>query len=193
MVYFNHSYKDEDKSLRMSYLFYFATILLAATVLSYLVFNFKVQFQEKLIGQVENASLSLRSGERQAYNKKVLDYKKKIDDFAEVLDSHRISSNLFDFIEKNTLKNVWFSDFSIQEIANEIVLSGESSDMKTVSNQVDIFEKSKNYVLKVNVLDYQINTTGKVNFSLNISLNPEAFNYQYDGSGPTDNKNENNL
>lgn len=192
MVYFNHSYKDEDQSLRMNYLFYFATILLAATVLSYLVFNFKVQLQGKLMRQIETASLSLRSDERQVYNRKILDYKKKIDDFAEILGSHRINSNVFNFIEKNTLKNVWFSNFSVQETANEIMLSGEASDMKTVSNQIEIFEKNKEYVLKVNVLNYHVNATGKVNFSLNISLNSEAFNNNDDILHATDNKIENN-
>ncbi len=178
MVYFNHSYGVENKSLKIDYLFYFATILLAATVFSYLIFDFKVQLQNKKIQQIEIASLSLSNRNSQADNKKVIDYKKRIDDFASVIDSHKITSNTFSFIEKNTLKNVWFSDFSMQQNTNGLILSGQSKDAKTLSNQIGIFESNKDYVLDISVLNTNIDEEGKINFVLNIILNPSVFNYQ---------------
>lgn len=178
MVYFNHSYGVENKSLKIDYLFYFATILLAATVFSYLIFDFKVQLQNKKIQQIEIASLSLSNRNSQADNKKVIDYKKKIDDFASVIDSRKITSNTFSFIEKNTLKNVWFSDFSMQQNTNGLILSGQSKDAKTLSNQIGIFESNKDYVLDISVLNTNIDEEGKINFVLNIILNPSVFNYQ---------------
>jgi|SRR3989344_6384395 len=178
MTNLNHFYKIEKKSPKIDYFFYLASILLAATVLSYLIFNFKVQLQNKLIQDIEKKSLSLGAGEGQVYNKKVLDYKKKIDDFAIIINNHKITSNIFSFIEENTMSDIWFSSFNMQGTTNEMKLSGEAKDMETLSRQVEIFEKKQDHIKKIGILDSQINSSGKVVFIIDITLDPKIFNYQ---------------
>lgn len=193
MAEFNHFYKANDKSSIIDYLFYFASILLAAAVFSYLIFNLKVQLQIQRIQEVEDKFLSLGKGESQAYKKRVFDYKKKIDDFATILSSHKITSNIFSFIEEKTLNDVWFSNFNMQENTDEIILSGEARDMIVLSQQVKIFEESRNYVKSVDILDSRINSAGRVSFVLNLFLDNKIFNYQEFSSRILDGAHENNL
>lgn len=178
MVNFNHAHIADKRPVRIDYLFYVVSIFLAAAVLSYLIFNFKIQLQEKMIQDIEVKLLSLNTGDRQVYNKKVLDYKKKINDFSALLDNHKITSNIFSFIESKTLPNVWFSDFNIQKETNELRLSGFTDDMGFLSRQVQLFEQSNDYVESITVFSSEINVAGNVNFILDLSLRGEIFNYQ---------------
>lgn len=178
MANFNHSYKTESQVPMIDYLFYFALILLSASVVSFVIFNFKAGLQYKIMDEVEKKSLSLGAGERQAYNKKILDYKEKIDDFATIIDNHKITSSIFRFIEENTISNVWFSSFNMQKSADEIRLSGESENIEALSQQVKIFEGKKNFVRGISVLSSQANSVGRVSFVLNILLDSQIFNYR---------------
>lgn len=177
MVNTGHLYKTDNKALKIDYLFYFASILLAASVFSYLILNFKVHLQNQRLEEIEKKSLSLGTGERQIYNKKVLDYKKKIDDFAVLFGSHKITLNVFSFIEEKTLSNVWFSNFNMQKDTNVIKLSGESENIEVLSRQVRVFEESHDHVKNIEVLSSQTNSTGKIEFVLNILLNHQIFSY----------------
>ncbi|MEK7664057.1 MAG: hypothetical protein AAB340_01215 [Patescibacteria group bacterium] len=177
MINFNHPYKLDTKHQGIDYLFYFTSILLAATVFSYLIFNFKVQLQSQRIQDVEKESLNLVTGERRVFNNKVLDYKKKIDDFSTIINNHKVTSSVFSFIEENTLPDVWFSDFSMQGANNEINLSGQALNMEVLSRQVEIFERNQDYIESINVLESQTNSTGKVSFVLNLFFDSKIFNY----------------
>jgi len=178
MVYFDHTQKSKENIMVVDYLFYFACIILAVSVLSYLVFNFKVQLQQKQIQTAENMSIALGTVDNRAYSKKFLNYKKQIDDFTAIISDHKITSNVFNFIEKNTLPDIWFSSFNMQESSGELKLSGEVSDLGQLSQQIAVFEKSTNYVSTVSVVDSQENNNGRVSFALDLVLKPEIFNYQ---------------
>src|SRR3989338_6498152 len=178
MVYFDHTQKSKENIMVVDYLFYFACIILAVSVLSYLVFNFKVQLQQKQIQTAENMSIALGTVDNRAYSKKFLNYKKQIDDFTAIISDHKITSNVFNFIEENTLPDIWFSSFNMQESSGELKLSGEVSDLGQLSQQIAVFEKSTNYVSTVSVVDSQENNNGRGSFALDLVLKPEIFNYQ---------------
>ena len=177
MVTFNHPYKD-SKSLKIDYLFYFSSILLAAIIFYFLIFGFKINMQNKQINYIENQLLNLGKGQRQVEETKVLDYKQKINDFQMLLDNHKITSNVFGFIEDSTLANVWFYNFDMTQAQNELRLQGFSSSMDVLNNQVQAFEKKQNFVKEISILNAEADLTGKVNFMLDISFNPKIFNYE---------------
>lgn len=177
MVSFNHQYKAGNKGLAIDYLFYLSSILLAVVVFSYLIFNFKIRLQSEAVQDIEKKILGLNTEERQAYDKKIIDYRKKINDFAEILNSHRIASSIFSFLEEKTMGNIWFSNFDMQESDSGIKLSGETENMESLSRQIEVFENSKDYVRGVNVLNSQANSGGKISFLLSISFDPKVFDY----------------
>ena len=103
----------------------------------------------------------------------IIDYKKKIDDFSLIIKNHKVSSNVFNFIEENTMSNVWFSNFDMSQSTYEIKLSGEAENIETLSDQIQTFENNKDNVKNINVLNSRVDANGKIRFLLSISLNPE--------------------
>jgi len=174
---FSLLYQLRKKSSLTDVIFYFFSALLAAVVFFYLIFTFKVYLQNKRIDEINNKITIFPTEEQKRQEKEIFDYKKKIDDFAVIINIHKISSNVFGFIEKKTLPNVWFSNFDMSESTNDIRLSGEAENMESLSRQIKVFEESKDYVKNIYLSNYQLDLTGRVRFSLTLYLNPEVFTY----------------
>src|SRR3989344_4039191 len=166
-----------SKSRWIDYVFYFTCFLLVAAVFCYSIFTFKVYFQKQKVNELDKKILIYSTEQHRESEKKIIDYKKKIDDFTMIINNHRISLNVFSFIEQNTLPNVWFSSFNVSEIRNEINLAGESENMEALSSQVKIFEGSKDYVKSIGVLNFQVVDQGKIRFTVKLSLDPKIFAY----------------
>ncbi|MDO8530201.1 MAG: hypothetical protein Q7S10_02235 [bacterium] len=175
---FNLSNLTAKKTWWMDILFYFVVSVLIAAVFCYLIFVLKIYLQKQKMAGIESNIAVYGSEEQKAYEKKILDYKKMVDDFASILGKHKISSNLFNFIEDHTLPSVWFSNFDMAHSTSEIRLLGEAENMLVLSNQVKILEENKEYIKSINVLNSQVGAGGKINFILNVSLEPKVFTYE---------------
>lgn len=166
----NHTLSD--------YLFYALVVLVAAAIFAYLILDFKIHLQNQIIAQLgHNASVPI-SLDQQTYKQKIMDYKKKIDDFAVLLDNHKSALNVLNFVEENTIANVWFYNFDMRDSSESVRLSGQSANMDALSAQVGALEKNQDYVRGINVLNSQVSPDGKVTFTMDISFNPKIFDYQ---------------
>ena len=172
----NLSYEVNNRYHFIDFAAYFVSALLVATLFCYVLFFFKVYWQNQQVNIIDQKIAAYGTPQQKAHEKQVFDYKKKIDDFAGILVSHKISLKIFNFIEEKTLPNVWFSSFDVSQAANEIRLLGEAENMETLSRQISFFENSDN-VNTITVLNSQINNTGKIQFTLVVSLNPKLFSY----------------
>ena len=161
----------------MDLLFYFSCALLVATVLAYLVFASKVYLQQKKMNELDKKIAVYGTDEQKQAEKTVFEYRKRVDDFANIIGKHRISSNVFAFLEENTLPNVSFFNFSMSQ-AGDVNLAGEAEDMPTLSRQFHIFEQNKEYIDKIGNLNSVLGANGKARFTLSITLNPKVFAYQ---------------
>lgn len=168
----------KNKTVWVDRIFYAAWFLLALSVACYVLFFAKSVVRQREINAVDVKIAIYGSAEQKGHEKKVFDYKKKIDDFAKILGNHAISSQVFVFIERVTLPSVWFSNFSMSGSDNQITLSGETETLEILSRQVDVFEKNNDYIAGVNVVNSQVTPAGRIIFTLNLSLNPKIFNYQ---------------
>ena len=169
---FNLPNQLKDKSLRVNFLFYSALVLLMIAIFCYGIFWLKTYLQNQKIGELDKQISEYGTDQEKLYEKEVLGHKKTIDDFAAI-----ISSNVFVFIEENTLPSIWFSNFDMSKSTNEIKLSGESASMEILSQQVQIFENKKEHVKSISVLESETGANGKIKFILNLSLNPNIFTY----------------
>ncbi len=167
----------KSRSFWINVVFYFFLALLLVSILLYAFFVLRVYLQKKKISEIDDKIATYGTKEQKANEKQVLDYKKKIDDFAIIINNHRISSNIFGFVEDKTLPSVWFSNFDMSESSNEIRLTGEAESMETLSRQVKTFEESKDYVKSISVLSSQTESDKKIRFILNLILDPKIFNY----------------
>lgn len=136
----------------------------------------KVYLQNQAMSELDS-KIAMYGGQERTYETKVLDYKKKIDDYGAVINNHQISSNVFSFIEERTLSNVWFSSFNMSQTTDELKVSGEAENMEIFSRQIQVFERSQDYVKRIDVLDSQVEAPGKIKFILSLSLHPNIFAY----------------
>lgn len=166
----------EKESLVVDYSFVISLALLILIIFSYSMLAFKVYLQKIEILTIENNIASYTTDREKEYDKKYSDYRKKIQDYTTIISQHKISSNVFAFIEEKTLSEIWFSKFDLTTNANEIKLSGEAESVEILSRQIQAFERSE-YVKRVSVLDSRIGEMGKSLFILNISLDPKIFSY----------------
>ncbi len=171
-----HLAKNKESSW-VDAVFYCISALLLALLFSYAIFGIKTYLDTQKINELDGKIAALDSLQQKEKEKKVLDYKKKIDDYYLLIGSHKITSNIFAFIEKKTMPNVWFSNFDISLPANEVKLSGESENMETLSRQIKAFEESGDYINSITVLNSEVQPSRKVKFTLSFHLNQKAFNY----------------
>ena len=90
---------------------YFVISLLLATVFCYLIFTVKISIERKNMGQIEEKIANTGTAQQKQLEKEVFEYQVKIDNFAALLNAHKIPSQIFDVIKKLTLPNVWFNNF----------------------------------------------------------------------------------
>ena len=171
-----HFLKNKE-SLWINIIFYILCALLTIIVFTYFIIMYKVYLQNKEMSELGAKIAAYSANQEKIYEKKVLDYKKKIDDYSKIINNHKISSNVFSFIEERTLPNVWFSEFDMSQGTNEIKLSGETENMETFGRQIQVFEKSQDYIKSIDVLDSQVGASEKIKFILSLSLNPKIFTY----------------
>jgi len=157
--------------------FYSLLAVLVTIIACYLIFEYKSYLLRQKVKEIDGKIAVHGTEQQKANEQKVFAYKKDIDNFAVLMANHRHASNVFTFIEQNTLPNVWFSSFNMSEATSEIRLAGEAENMEALSRQGELFEKNEDLVKDITVLNSQAQTSGKVKFILNVSLDPKIFEY----------------
>lgn len=166
----------EKKFWWMDVIFYFAMSLLVATVLCYFIFMLKNNWQRQDIKK-EILALGKVGTEQQKQNEReVINYQKKIAAFAGLFNGHQFASNVFAFVETQTLPNVWFKQFNLDEKSGTVQLSGESDSMDALSRQISVFEKNK-YVKDVGNLSSSLGQSAKVEFTVTLTLDQSIFSF----------------
>lgn len=171
--------KFKEKEVSVRYIFLLSLAYFIIVIFSYLIILLKMYIQENEIATLQKDASSYTTDQQKTYEDKFSQYKKKISDFSTLVNDHKVSSNVFSFLEEKTFPNVWFYDFSLLEDTSELSLSGEAKDADTFSKQIAVFEKSS-YVKSVNVLDSRPSDNGGILFTLKISLDPKIFDYTVD-------------
>ena len=163
----------------MDVIFYFVISLFVATVLCYLIFLTKNSFQRQDIQKEDAALQTVGTDQQKGYEKNVIDYRNRITDFAELFKNHKFASNVFAFIQDQTLSNIWFGQFTFDEKNNQANLTGESDDMDAFARQVAILESENNkkYVKSIGTLNSTLGTSARVGFNISLTLDDNIFNY----------------
>ena len=170
-------YQEKDRAWMINVIFYVACVILGLVIFTYAIFYFKAYMGNQEIMNIDkNISLYGTTDQKQQ-EAQVFDYKKKIDDFAGLLANHTMSSNIFTFLETNTLPGVIFSGFTLSTQKDEIRLSGQADNLSALGKQFTAFEHNKDSVQSISVVNSQIASSGKINFVFNISLDQKIFAY----------------
>lgn len=162
-------------------LLYLAISLLIATIFCWLVFMVKANMEKKEVKKVYDSLLTVGTPEQKAQEKDVLNYKRKIADFNNIFKNHQFASNIFAFMSKQTMPYIWFKQFSLDKKSSAVQLTGETDNLDNLSRQVANLERNE-YVKKIGTLNSSVGTNSKINFSINLLLDPKIFNYIADTS-----------
>jgi hypothetical protein len=93
-----------------------------------------------------------------------------------LLDSHVRWTYFFDWLEKATLADVYFSGF-MGDVAGKFNMTASARDYTTLAQQL-VSLKGDPSVLDVNVTEASRDSQGWVNFSLTLTVSPSVFTQQ---------------
>ena len=157
-------------------LLYFLILLLIAIVVGYFVLNnAKRKSEEYLVTLEQRISGEITSSTKE-FEEEVLGYKNKIKDLSSLLDNHILATKFFEFIEKETHPDLFFSRTSINLRDSKVNLSGVSKTFLHLGQQISIFKKS-DLVKDLQLSEIFINKKGEIAFRLDILLKEELFRY----------------
>ena len=164
------------KSMLVDVVFYFVMSALIAAVLSYLIFLVKDNLLTADINKETAALKTVGTDQQKQEETDVLNYQRKINDFSGLLKNHEFASNVFAFMQTQTMPNVWFKQFSLDKTSGKIQLSGEAESLEDVGRQVSTFEKNK-YISSLSGLSTSLGQSSRISFNLTLGLDPSIFTY----------------
>lgn len=146
-------------------------------LLSFFVFfGLRYGYQSYLEGQVKffdselaklSSKVSLDDQER------FINFYSQLFNLQRILEDHPYSSNLFRFLEKNTVSSVYFSDALFKRSENVVTLKGMSNNFENLSGQLALLEKSPE-LAKMILNNVSLQKDG-VSFSVSLTFKPEFF------------------
>jgi hypothetical protein len=163
----------------MDVIFYFTVSLLIATILCYLIFLVKNNIQKNDIIKITEALQTVGTDAQKAQEKEVINYQRKINDFAQLLKNHTFSSHAFAFMQKETMPNIWFNQFGFNSKDSQVQLSGEADSLDALSRQVAGFEKNE-YVKNLGSLTASLGESARMQFSFALTLDSNIFDFSSD-------------
>ena len=160
----------------MDVMFYLVISLLISAVFCYLVFLVKNGMTAAEIQKETIKLYGVGTVDQKQQEKEVINYQGKIVDFTNLLNNRGFASNVFTFIQSQTMPNVWFESFSFDENTYTVQLSGEADNMDAYSGQVAALEGNK-YVKDLGFLNPATGQSARIKFSLGITLDKNIFGY----------------
>jgi len=163
----------------MDVIFYFVISLLISTIFCYLIFLVKNNIQREDIKKEIAALETVGTQQQKDYEKDALNYQKKIIDFTDLLKNHEFASNVFAFMQAQTMPNIWFKQFSLDRKNTSLQLSGEADNLDAFSRQVASLEKNR-YIKNITSLNSSLGSSSRIGFNMNVVLDQNIFGYVVD-------------
>jgi len=157
-------------------LFYFSIFLFLGLLLGCFILTSLEKKSENTLSNLEETLGKGKTPEMSSLEKEILNDQKKIKDFSPLVEKHLIPSKIFEFFERNTHPQVFFSEINLNSLNSTAKLSGECDSFVTLGQQLAIFEKEL-LVEKLDLTQVSITKEGKIEFFLDFSFNPKIFKY----------------
>jgi hypothetical protein len=157
-------------------IFYVAISLLIATVFCFVIFWGKNHYQRQDIEKVTKNLQSVGTFQQKENETEVQIYQKKVQDFTLLFKDHEFASNVFAFLQDQTMPSIWYNQFSLDEKNHGALLTGEAESMDAFSRQVGVFENNK-YVKSITALNSSIANSARIQFTMSLNLDGSIFSY----------------
>ena len=160
----------------LNILFYFALILLIISLLSLLALFLFQKNSKKILQNIEEKIAEKGTPEERALEGKIILYQKKINDFSDLLNSHQANLKFFTSFEGLTHPKIFFSKVDLKISEGKVILSGTAENFEVLGQQFLIFKK-ENFIKNINLTKISIGEEGEIDFSLELTFEPEKFKY----------------
>lgn len=155
-------------------LFYLSITLLLITISGYFILDHSLKNSEKALQDLEMRLARGKTAEELSLEKEVFSSQKKIEDFSDLIKKHLSVSNFFPFLEESCHPKVFFSKIDLRPKDNQAILVGQAENFSVLGQQIFIL-KSKKEIKNLNLSNLLIGKKGKVDFTLNLFLDPNIF------------------
>jgi len=155
-------------------LFYISIAVLLAVFLSYFVLDHSLKTSSQTLENLEETLARGKTPTEIALEEETFGYQKKIKDFSRLIGSHLFASNFFTFFEKICHPKVWFSQIDLNPQQGQVALLGEAENFSVLGQQILIL-KTEPLIKNLDLVSLSIGKRGKVDFTLNLFLDPAIF------------------
>ncbi|MDO8536843.1 MAG: hypothetical protein Q7R94_01195 [bacterium] len=152
----------------------FSSTVLFISLLIY--FGVAFGYQPYLESQVQKLNTQIQTFGQQIPLEKqaeIIKFYSQIANLKTILANHIISSPIFEWLEKNTQTNVYFTNATLNTSNNQLTLSGAAKTIDDVNQELAIFQ-SQPEVVKFSVGTISF-TNSLWRFELALSLDPKYF------------------
>lgn len=118
---------------------------------------------------IENTQKKIEPLEKEAKK-----YQEKINNLKFLLDFHRLPLKVFEFLEKNTHPQVWFSSLDFNLEKNSLKIPGNAQSFEVLAQQILIFKNSE-FVKNINLSKVNLGKEGGVSFDLELTIDPKIY------------------
>jgi hypothetical protein len=154
---------------------FFSIVILIIAILAYFFLGYLQKKASLQLDEIRNKIAQTETPDRKELKADLLIEKKKIDNFAFILNEHLASSNFFTFLEGITHPKIWFSNLKLDVSKATVELSGEGEKL-AFGQQLLIFKQNEK-ILRADSSKISIKAPENVEFSLSLSLDPEIFKF----------------
>ncbi len=153
----------------------FAIIIFAFSITSY--FGLRFGYEAYLGKQADNLDQQinqLTSEVNQQDQQNFINFYSQLINLKTVLDEHGFSENVFNFLEKNTIGSVYYTEADYSAADNSLNLNGVAASSDALVQQMNVFDKAPE--LTSDTLGQMNNQTkGGINFSVRLTFDPDYF------------------
>lgn len=162
----------------ISILLYVSLVFLILTAGAYFqLSSIEKKRTQELDGLKETLVQKETSSDLKQLQGRLIVYKEKIDKVSFLLDSYRVGTNFFKFLEKYTHPKVRVSSVNVAISDSEVSVSGETTNFTTLIQQMYVFERNPQVRgLKLSTFA-ATKDKKKVNFTINFSLSSNLFKF----------------
>lgn len=170
----NEQFVSETASIGLPWrLMVFSGVLFGLSILIY--FGMSIGYESYLNArsasmdaQLEELSSSISQKEQQ----KFVGFYSQIANLKTVLGQHIFSANIFQFLEKNTLPQTFFTEANFNSVSYNLELKGRVSSLRALAQQMAQFEKATE-IHSVMLESTNFNLSGTVDFMISLNFQPE--------------------
>ncbi len=133
--------------------------------------DWKLRESNQLLVEVEAKINQVGTTEQKASKDRVFNYKKKIDDIAGLVRSHKTPTKLFDILESNIHPKVSTTDMSYTSVGKQwkMNMGGIANDLISLAQQISLLQQHPD-IEKVMLSSINNNTAQQIGFKMELTL-----------------------